>query len=255
MKLYTEKYIEQKYNEINEAWEKYLKDVKVKPIKLKKSNGSYTIDALVLIYLYDNIKKPISKEELTAFLRNMGYETNDVQQARHLATQKGWYIISGSRGDIECNEYNVSKAEYMLMSITEPYPQYDGIRRSEQLKSSSFDELKKHYHNRCVSCGSKENEKNYLYPNSTTQLQQGHKNPKKPLSMDNIIPQCQFCNGASKDFFVFDNKGKVEKISNPQFVLKSDEEVQLEMLKLLILQNKDTAKKILEDLEKKDYVK
>ena len=97
------------------------------------------------------------------------------------------------------------------------------------------------YNYRCATCGSKEGEKNFLYPASVTTLQQGHKDPSKPLTMDNTIPQCPFCNRASRNYFVFDNKGRVEKINDPQFVLRSSKDIQKEMLKLLIDNNYEFA--------------
>ena len=81
-------------------------------------------------------------------------------------------------------------------------------------------------------------------------LQKGHKDPSQPLTLENTIPQCQFCNRASRDYFVFDNKGRLEKISDPRFVLKSKKEVQLAMLKLLISNNYEEAKKIINNLYK-----
>lgn len=247
--MYTEKFINEKYNEIRNYWEKNLKSYGVKLSSLKNKNGFYTINALVLVYLYVNLKTAVSKEELTAFIRNIGYDVIDVQQARHLAIQNGWYIISGQRGDVECVKYGVLPGQYMLVSVEKPYPQYTSKKRLEHLNDNSWEELKKHYNNRCVSCGSLENEKNLLYPNSITRLQQGHKDPSKPLTMDNIIPQCQFCNVASRNFFVFDNKGKVVKIYNPKFILKSDEEIQLEMLRILMKEDIKRAETMLKKIK------
>ncbi len=247
--MYTEKFILEQYNKLKESWEENLKKYGVRLSALKKNDGSYTLNALVLIYLYTNINQPISKEEITAFLVNMGYPVIDMQQARHLSAQDGWYIISGQRGDAECKKYSVKSGEYMLLSITEPYPHFKEKRRAEVLKPSSWEELKAHYNNRCISCGSEEGKKNLLYPNSITRLTQGHKDPGKTLSMDNIIPQCQFCNGASQNFFVFDNKGKVVKIYNPKFILRSDEEIQIEMLKLLMEEDLERAEEILNFLK------
>ena len=154
--MYTEKFILEQYNKIKSAWNENLKGYGVKLSALKKSDGSYTLNALVLVYLYTNIKKSISKEEITAFLINMGYPVIDMQQARHLSAQDGWYIISGQRGDVECSKHSVKSGEYMLLSITEPYPQFKDKRRSEVLNAGSWEELKAHYNNRCVSCVSEE---------------------------------------------------------------------------------------------------
>lgn len=247
--MYSERFIQEKYDEIKDKWNEKLKDKGVKLSALKNSNGSYTLNALVLIYLYVNIKKPISKEEITVFLQQLGYQVNDMQQARHLSAQNGWYIISGQRGDVECRKYNVNAGEYMLLTLDEPYPQFNNRRRAETYSSSSWEDLKRHYGNRCVSCGSEEGKNNLLYPNSITRLEQGHKDPGKALTLDNIIPQCQFCNGSSQNLFVFDNKGKVVKIYDPRFVLKSDEDIQIAMLRLLMEEDINRAEKILEELK------
>ena len=234
------------YKEIETDWEKYLKKFAVKMPNLY-SGGKYTINSLVLIYLYSKIGKKVSKQELTEFLKSMGIDSNDVQQARHLAQQSGWYILSGTRGDSECKDFGIEPGEYMLKTISEPYPSYKQLKRTESLNASSWDELKLIYNYRCATCGSKEGENNYFYPASITTLQQGHKDPSKPLTIDNTIPQCPFCNRASRNYFVFDNKGRVEKINNPQFVLRSSKDIQLEMLKLLIDNNLEFAKEYLDN--------
>jgi len=242
--MLSKEVINQKYNEIKKSWQDFLKESDVKMPNLESRN-KYTINALVLIYLYINLGKNISKQELTDFFKSMGYECNDVQQARHLAQQSGWYILSGQRGDSECQKYNIKPGEYMLKTIKEPYPSYKNMKRTASLNANSWDELKKLYDYRCATCGSKEGEKNFLYPASITKLQQGHKDPSMALSINNTIPQCDFCNRASRNYFVFDNKGRVEKINDPRFVLRSSQNIQEEMLKLLIDQNFNFAKKYL----------
>jgi hypothetical protein len=244
--MFNSNQMQQMYNELKASWEKHLKKDNVKMPSLM-SGGNYTINSLVLVFLYSKLKQKVSKQELTEFLKTMGIESNDVQQARHLAQQSGWYILSGTRGDTECKEYDIQPGEYMLKTIEEPYPSYKQMKRTESLNAGSWDELKKMYNYRCASCGSKENEPNFLYPASKTTLQQGHKDPSKPLTLDNTIPQCPFCNRASRNYFVFDNKGRVEKIYDPQFVLRSEKDIQLEMLKLLIDANLEFAKNYIEN--------
>lgn len=239
------------YNIILNEYKNNLKEYNVKMPKLY-SSGKFTLSALVLVYLYSKIGKIVSKQELTDYLRTMGYDVNDVQQARHLAQQSGWYILSGTRKDYECENLGIKSGEYMLKTIKEPYPSYKKLKRTEILNANSWDELKKIYNYRCATCGSKEGEPNYLYPASITTLQQGHKDPSKSLTIDNTIPQCPFCNRASRNYFVFDNKGRVEKIYDPHFVLRSDKEVQFIMLQLLIEDNIDAAKAIIENYNKEN---
>ena len=251
MKMNNKTEIEKKYNQILNEYKISLEKFNVRMPKLY-SNGNYTLNALVLVYLFSKKGEIVSKQELTDYLRIMGFDINDVQQARHLAQQSGWYILSGTRGDYECKSLGIKSGEYMLKTIKEPYPSYKNLKRTETLNASSWDELKKIYNYRCATCGSKEGETNFLYPASITTLNRGHKDPSKPLTIDNTIPQCRFCNGASRDYFVFDNKGRVEKIYDPHFVLRSDKEVQHAMLKLLIEANIDIAKTIIDNYSKEE---
>ncbi len=73
-----------------------------------------------------------------------------------------------------------------------------------------------------------------MYPSCTTLLQQGHKDPNKELTIDNVIPQCNKCNQSSRNYFIYDDKGKVNKINDPNFILRSSKDMQLQTLRLLV---------------------
>ena len=98
----SENEIKEIFKIIQEHYKKYLKNDEVKPINLQDKSGKSTKDAPTLCYLAQNYPntKAISKNDLTSFVRQFYPDTTDVQQARHLAKQKGYYIISGTRGDI-----------------------------------------------------------------------------------------------------------------------------------------------------------
>ena len=74
----------------------------------------------------------------------------------------------------------------------------------------------------CVSCGG---EPHFHWPGTKTVLQRSHKDPNKPLKSGNIIPQCQKCNRADRDRWVYDDKGRVVKLADARFVLNFDQEV------------------------------
>ncbi|MGB9852922.1 MAG: hypothetical protein ACPLPX_08695 [Candidatus Kapaibacteriota bacterium] len=83
---------------------------------LRNKKGNYTKDASVLVYLarqYPNTRK-VSKTELTDFIRKFYPDTNDVQQARHLAAQKGWNISSGTRSN---GKFDLKSGEYKLETL------------------------------------------------------------------------------------------------------------------------------------------
>ena len=81
--ILNKKSIESIYKTLCEFHGKYLKSFGVKLPKLYDLQGSFTKDALVLVYLaYDYPKtRKVSKKELTKFIRSYYPDTNDVQQS------------------------------------------------------------------------------------------------------------------------------------------------------------------------------
>ena len=58
-------------------------------------------------------------------------------------------------------------------------------------------------------------------------LQQGHQDPfEDGNDINNIIPQCNFCNRTYKNNFVFDKKGRVIAVANIEPVKKARISVQ-----------------------------
>lgn len=214
--------IEKQWKIIQEEYEKNLKPYGVKPIRLK-SKATYTKDALVLIYLswgYPNTSW-ITKEELTSLIREHFPSTPDVQQARHLGSQKGYYVLSTKRGnciDEEIPPDIQGKPVYKLKTLEEPHPNFVPQRRRKEVDLGS---LKAKYNNRCATCGSEEGKPNPRYPQFITQIQAGHMNPNKPLDESNAIPQCQFCNRADRNWWVYDERGRVVGIASAEVVRRS----------------------------------
>ena len=139
----SENEIKEIFKIIQEYYKKYLKNDEVKLINLQDKSGKFTKDALTLCYLAQNYPntKAISKNDLTSFVRQFYPDTTDVQQARHLAKQKGYYIISGTRGDIG---QKIKAGYYQLITLEKPYPSYKPNRRSG-IESANFEELKKEF--------------------------------------------------------------------------------------------------------------
>ena len=197
------------------------------------SPESYIKDALILIYLsqgYPNTRK-VSKTELTRFIRFYYPEVNDVQQARHLGAQKGWYIAAGGRDNVVVQ---LQRGEYQLVSREKPYPAFHGHRVSERVGDvDSWVELKTKYHFKCVTCGSEEDKLHLHWPATRTKLQKGHMDPSKPLEYGNIIPQCQKCNRGDRNNWVYDERGRAIKVANPNVISRSSEDVQWKTYRIL----------------------
>ncbi len=244
MRKLTDEEIEQTWRLIQEYYERYLSEQGVKRISLRKGS-QYTKDALVLVYLaqgYPNTRW-VSKEELTSFIRLYYPQTPDVQQARHLGPQKGYYVLSTRRGNHvgEFSEELRGESAYKLETLERSHPNYHPERRSVS-GGDEFDFIKERYGRRCATCGSLEGERNFRYPNSITQLQKGHRNPRKPLQGDNIIPQCQFCNRADRNYWVYDERGRVVGVASAKVVIRSIEKGYI---------NDEEAVRILEYLDRR----
>ena len=228
MKKLSDDEIQGTYDLLKEYHEKYLEKHGVKLPTLKQRDR-YTKSALVLVYLAIGYPetKVIHKVELTEFIRLYYPQTPDVQDARHLAAQKGWFIASGGRDN---RDVALERGEYKLITLKKPYPNFHG-HRIEQ--TADWEELKKRYRYKCATCGSIEGKPNIHWPNTITRLQKGHMDPNKELVSGNIIPQCEKCNRADRNYWVYDERGRVIKLANPIVIKKSDERVRWTVYKLL----------------------
>ena len=114
--------------------------------------------------------------------------------------------------------------------MEKPYPAFKGHRIEE---TGEWENLKKQYGYRCVTCGSEEGKPNIHWSNTITRLQKAHKDPNKPLVAGNIIPQCEKCNRASRNNWVYDERGRVIKLANPNVIKRSDKEVRWKVYEIL----------------------
>lgn len=222
--------IESIYKTISEFHAKHLSAYGVKLPNLYDKNGSLTKDALVLVYLaygYPDTRQ-VSKEELTKFIRSYYPDTNDVQQARHLGAQSGWWIVAGGRDNIVLN---IKRGTYQLYTLEQPYP---GFKKGHRIsRTEDWDGIKSQYNYRCATCGSQEGKPHFHWPATKTILQKAHMDPNKPLVAGNIIPQCQKCNRADRNRWVYDDKGRVIKLADPSFVRNFDKSVRMRIYRIL----------------------
>lgn len=224
----TKEEIKLTYDLIREYHEKYLKKYGVKLPRLFNGN-CYTKDALTLVYLAQGYPctRIVSKSELTEFIRLFDNKVSDVQQARHLGAQKGWFIVSGTRNDN--TSVTIAPGEYQLATMEKPYPGFTAARREEVMDGDYWENLKREYGYRCACCGSKEGEPHRYWSNTTTVLEKGHKDPNRPLEPGNIIPQCEKCNRPDRNYWIYDDKGRVVKIANAKVIDHCSKQVQKEM--------------------------
>lgn len=213
MKRLSSAQIQETWDIISSNHAKYLRDKGVSLPNLKNKQGAYTKDALVLValaYGYPNTKI-VSKAELTEFMKFYYPDVVDVQQGRHLGMQKGWKIAAGQRGDELSKKFNVPAGSYKLIDLEGTHPAF--IKERREGFKGDWDDLKAQYDNRCACCGSKEGAKHWFRKGVVVQLQRGHMDPNLPLQEGNIIPQCQICNRADRNRWVYDKTGRVIEVA------------------------------------------
>ncbi|MBU2542494.1 hypothetical protein KJ785_02970 [Patescibacteria group bacterium] len=228
--ILNKKSIESIYKTIIEYHKKYLEKFGVKLPKLYNSKKQFVKDALVLVYLaYDYPKtRRVSKEELTKFIRSYYPNVNDVQQARHLGAQFGWWIVAGGRDNIVLK---VKRGFYQLYTLQEPYPNFKKGHRISN--TGNWKKIKEKYNYRCATCGSQEGKPHFHWSATKTVLEKSHMDPNKPLVAGNIIPQCQKCNRGDRNRWVYDENGRVIKLADGNFVKNFDKEVKKVIYRVL----------------------
>lgn len=222
--------IKKQYGLVVEYHNKYLKKYGVTLPKLFDKSKKFTKNALALVYLSWGYPKTrnVSKTEITQFMRRFYPNINDIQQPRHLGAQDGWWIVAGGRDNIVVT---IPRGYYQLYTLEQPYPSFKKGHRVSDIKN--WEELKASYGYRCATCGSREGEPHFHWPGTKTKLQKSHKNPDRPLVAGNIIPQCQKCNRADRNRWVYDDKGRVIKLAKASFVKNFDRDVRWKIYQIL----------------------
>lgn len=184
-----------------------------------------TARALQLIYLKKYEGKLVHKDTISAFVGTIIKDAGKDQQVRHLGSS-GWYILNKS-DKIQNSEEIVPSGYHILITTESPKPSYlnKQLKRAGRMSAVNFNQLKVVYNSRCATCGSPEGRPNFQSPDTRTILQQGHKNPHHALSLENSIPQCQFCNQVYKDNYVFDDKGRVRAVASIAPVVSAEKSV------------------------------
>ena len=213
----TEK-LQKAWKELKEIHKKHLQKAGV---KLPKENSAKQIWLAILYDAYkENPNKLVDKNEISRIVIQLKPNLGTDQQVRHLK-RDGWDLITEKGGHHRINPYKPA-TNFM----------YDLKRHEKLIPASNFEEIKKVYNGQCLTCGAKEGEKSWRY-NEKVRLEQGHRDPDKPITKDNIIPQCQFCNKAYKGDFTFDERGRVRAVASVDPVKRASEKVQKSIWKFL----------------------
>lgn len=225
------------YEQFHADWAKSLEVLGVS--KPPEWGGSAS---MLFTYAYANLGQPFKSSDALNWCNQLGNPVRDAQILRHMSNIMGYN--SRSRSGLMPDGTKVKHGEYALVNMTETSPGWKGHRKN-MLEKGDWADIKQAYDYRCVCCGSQEGKPNHKKPSFATVLEQGHMDPNKPLQTGNIIPQCQICNKPYRDNVVFTSEGYVWALGNTVLVERSDPDVQLAILQLLLTnpQLADVAKK------------
>ena len=191
------------YNDLKREYDS--QHLKERGVRLPREN---TQRGQVLLYLYQKIGEIVTKAEAEkAVCYRLDIQPKDLQSLRHLGKQAGFNILQA--GSIWRGR-KLKKGEYVLADLRQINPYFNIRRRSEA--GLDFDSVKRKYDNCCATCGSQEGEM-HRYDNVVTVLEKGHKDPLGTMTDANIIPQCQICNKVAKNSWIFDDYGRVTKVT------------------------------------------
>ncbi len=186
----------------------YHKNLESKGVKKVSEKSSF---GQAICCLIKNIGRATHINEIRVYVETKGIILpggGDSLQVRHLATQYGYNILKGN--DIHpITKDKVPKSHFILLDLENSHPGFISKKRNVDINANDWETLKMQYGNSCVNCGSKEGEPIRWNTYSITILQQGHMDPRKPLKIGNIIPQCSFCNQQYKNKAIFNERGFV----------------------------------------------
>ena len=212
------------WEHIQEIHKEYLAKHEVRLPKAKHYADEQKSLWLAVLHFYE--EQEVDKNKVSEIAQRDLENAAADQQVRHLK-RDGW-DIGDKRGVHKLNPYRAS-AEWLN----------EAARQTTRLNASDFDGIKKAYGHKCATCGASEGKPDPRYGDTIVKLQQGHQDPHKPGDASNIIPQCEFCNRAYKDYFTFDNKGRVRAVASAEPVKRASRDVQLKIRDWLVTELKE----------------
>lgn len=190
--------------EVVALWEKYLKKYGI-TLPTKKTAQTRIWVAILLLLYKEHKGEWIHKDDIGELTRLVRPDLGHDQQIRHLK-REGWNL-----------ETDPNKPGYhRFYDPYRPSSEWENDRnRQVAISSDDFELIKETYSNRCATCGAEEGKPDVRYGSlDNVVLQKGHRDPAKAGDKDNILPQCQFCNRAYRDDFVFNEKGRVHAVAS-----------------------------------------
>jgi hypothetical protein len=201
------------YSTLSNAYLSNLQQHGVKAVSQTSAFGQ------ALCCLVEHIGQPVNIKDIREYVESHGVALpggGDSLQVRHLGLQYGYNILKG--GDVHpVTGQKIPKSHTLLLNLDQPYPAFLPKRRAVALTDASWQTVCGRYGNACVNCGSVHGAPMRWDTHKMTVLQQGHMDPRKPLTEDNCIPQCGLCNQQYKNKAVFNERGFVVRFNEKGF--------------------------------------
>lgn len=224
--------------ELEEAWDSlkvvHSRYLALHEVKLPDKRSQKWVWLAVLFHHKD---RPVHKDYVSEATRRVFPNAAYDQQVRHLK-RDGWNLLPGKPGEHRLDPYSVA-----------PDFSTEKARRHSRGPSSDFKTLKERTGNLCLTCGAAEKQPHPRYPGSQdVVIHQGHMDPAQSAhGIGNVIPQCQYCNQAYRDDFVFDDKGRVQAIASLAPLKRANTDVRAAALEFLLSEHGIESQRPLSD--------
>ncbi len=215
----TQEQLQQAWVELQDIHKRYLSVHEVQIPKAKHYSDNNKAIWLAILWHYRD--REVHKNEVSEIVKRDSKKAAADQQVRHLK-RDGW-DIGPRKGWHKLSPYN-------------PSPEFrnTSAQKRMRLAATDFEGVKPAFGFKCATCGAMEGEPDPRYGIDPVILQQGHMNPNEAgNSLDNIIPQCQYCNRTYRNDFVFDGKGRVHAVASIEPVRRASKHVRQDIFNWL----------------------
>ena len=186
--------LDQVYSQLQAAWQHSMARHGV-PKLPDLDHNKPNIRLLQLIYLGAHMGTACSKNDVGRFVQHYVPEASLDQQVRHWK-RDGWHIQG--RGGVDALGRKLPAGSYCLIPGISPEFMSQRTRELGRIAVHDWDSLKDYYEQKCGVCGA-----------ANVPLEQGHLDPRKSLTIDNMIPICNSCNLWQLNRFVLNEQGRL----------------------------------------------
>lgn len=205
---------------LEKAWQqvkaKWRERLEVHDVALP-SEGSMERIWLAVLWIHQH--EPIHKECIAKVVQHHRPEASGDQQVRHLR-DKGWSDVAQRKGWHQVN-FDFPDTQFIRIQ-----------RRAGNVSPTSWDEVKIRYSNRCAWCRTSDGATHWATGRPAV-LQQGHRDPNRPLTLENCIPLCDYHNQALRDTLVLNAEGFPKAVASTALVMRASPTVKLAILAAL----------------------